>query len=63
MQVDLFARLTWWMWAALAIVCAAGFVWARHAASRSRHRREEERLARKADATHEGAKTRHEGGP
>jgi hypothetical protein len=28
----------------------------------ARHRAEEERLAQIADATHEGAKTRHEGG-
>jgi hypothetical protein len=28
----------------------------------ARHRAEEERLAQAADAAHEGAKTRHEGG-
>ncbi|MEO6897497.1 MAG: hypothetical protein ABI218_12710 [Caldimonas sp.] len=52
----------WWLWLALVVVVFAAVVQVRKATAKSKHRVEQERLAQAADATHEGAKTRHEGG-
>ena len=63
MQAFSFLGLPWWSWLPVLVVV----VWvvaaqARKASAKSAHRAEQERLAQAADAMHEGAQTRHEGG-
>ncbi len=54
--------LPWWLWLVLVLVVAALVIVARKAAAKAAHRRGQEALAVRADAMHEGARTRHEGG-
>lgn len=54
--------LPWWLWLVLALGVWAITVKVRKESAKAKHRAEQERLAQKADAMHEGAKTRHEGG-
>lgn len=64
MQLPSFLGLPGWLWLLVVLIGAIVGVHAmRQAAARRTHRHEEERLAQQADATHEGAQTRHEGGP
>jgi hypothetical protein len=62
MQPDSFLGLSWWQWALVVLALGVVVVLARKAAARARHRERTEQLARAADAAHEGAFTRHEGG-
>jgi len=63
MASDSFLGLPWWQWALLVVACGIVAALVRRSAARSRHRAVTEELAQKADATHEGVGTRHEGGP
>lgn len=58
-----FLGISWWLWAGVILVVLIVAVLVRNAAARASKREETERLAQKADAVHEGAQTRHEGGP
>jgi hypothetical protein len=51
-----------WLWAVLVVAGLAVAIVARKASARAAHRAATERLAQAADAAHEGAITRHEGG-
>jgi hypothetical protein len=62
MKTDSFVGLPWWQWALIVLVAAAVALFLRQRIERARKRHETERLARQADANHEGARTRHEGG-
>ncbi len=62
MQTYSFLGVAWWLWLLLVIVACAIAMKARKASARSTHVAEHERIAQEADAMHEGAKTRHEGG-
>ena len=62
MQAFSFLGVPWWLWLVLALVVWAVVFQARKATSKARHRADQEQLAQKADAMHEGARTRHEGG-
>ncbi len=62
MQAYTFLGAPWWLWLVLALAVWAVVAKVRQASSKARHRAELERLAQAADATHEGARTRHEGG-
>ena len=62
MQTFSFLGVAWWLWLLLVIVVCAIAMKARKATARATHAAEQERIAQKADAMHEGAKTRHEGG-
>ena len=54
--------MPWWALALIVIAAFAGSMAGRHIGRARAHRKAVERLAQKADADHEGAKTRHEGG-
>lgn len=62
MQPDSILGLSWWQWALMVLAVAIVVVLARNAAERARKRAQTEKLAQAADAAHEGAMTRHEGG-
>lgn len=56
--------LPWWVCAGVLVVaCVAVFVLVRGVVARAAHREAAEKLAQNADAVHEGAQTRHGGGP
>ena len=57
-----FLGLPWWAWLVVVVVVWVFVAQIRKASAKSKHRAEQERLAQIADATHEGAQTRHEGG-
>ena len=62
MQAFSLLGIPWWLWLVAALAVWVVVVKLRKEAAKARHRAEQERLAQKADAMHEGAKTRHEGG-
>ena len=53
----------WWVLAVVVIAAVAGSVAGRSMGQAKARRRAAEKMAEAADADHEGAKTRHEGGP
>ena len=55
--------LPWWALAVIVIAAIAGSMAGRSMGRARAHRRAVEALAKRADADHEGARTRHEGGP
>jgi F0F1-type ATP synthase assembly protein I len=54
--------MPWWLWLVLIVAGMAVAIVARKASARAAHRAANEKLAQAADAAHEGAITRHEGG-
>ena len=62
MQALSILGVPWWLWLALALAVWVVVMKVRKASAKAKHRAEQERLAQKADAMHEGARTRHEGG-
>ncbi|MEO7114732.1 MAG: hypothetical protein ABIZ18_02610 [Caldimonas sp.] len=62
MQTYSFLGVPWWLWLLLALAVWVVVAMVRQASAKARHRVETERLAQAADAKHEGARTRHEGG-
>ncbi|HEV7576971.1 MAG TPA: hypothetical protein VGO85_13080 [Caldimonas sp.] len=62
MQPDSFLGLSWRQWALVALALSVVVVLVHKAVVRARQRERTEQLARAADAAHEGALTRHEGG-
>ena len=55
--------LPWWALAVIVIAAIAGSMAGRSMGRARAHRKAAEELAKRADADHEGARTRHEGGP
>ncbi len=55
--------LPWWALAVIVIAVIAGSMAGRSMGRAGAHRKAVEELAKRPDANHEGARTRHEGGP
>jgi membrane protein YqaA with SNARE-associated domain len=53
----------WWVLAVIVIAAVAGSMAGRSMGQARARRRAAEKMAEAADADHEGARTRHEGGP
>src|ERR1019366_7978520 len=53
----------WWVLVILVVAAVAGTMGGRSMGRAKAHRKAVEKMAEAADAEHEGAKTRHEGGP
>jgi UPF0716 family protein affecting phage T7 exclusion len=53
----------WWVLVILVVAAVAGTMAGRSMGRAKAHRKAVEKMAEAADAEHEGAKTRHEGGP
>jgi hypothetical protein len=55
--------IPWWVLVVLVVAAVAGTIAGRSMGRAKAHRRAAEKMAEAADAEHEGARTRHEGGP
>jgi UPF0716 family protein affecting phage T7 exclusion len=55
--------IPWWALVILVVAAVAGTMAGRSIGRAKARRRAAEKMAEAADAEHEGAKTRHEGGP
>lgn len=62
MQANSFLGVPVWLWALLVLAVIVVAFLVGNAAARTRKREATEKLAQAADAAHEGALTRHEGG-
>ena len=62
MTSNAFLGLPVWLWLLAAVAIVVAVLFARRSGARLAHAREQEQRAQQAEASHESARTRHEGG-